>query len=46
VLLEARDDPQSHPRLSVRVSGYSAYFNDLAPGMKQEVLNRSLHCGA
>ncbi len=45
VLLQARDDPQSHPWLLVRVSGYSAYFNDLSPEMKQEIIDRSLHGG-
>jgi len=46
VLLEARDDPDKHPGLLVRVSGYSAYFNDLSPAMKQEVIDRSLHGGS
>jgi len=44
-LLAARDDPASHPWLLVRVSGYSAYFNDLSPAMQQEVIDRTLHCG-
>ena len=26
----------------VRVSGYSAYFNDLTPGMKDELIARTL----
>ncbi len=43
VLLEARDHPERHPWLLVRVSGYSAYFNDLSPAMKQEIIDRSLH---
>jgi len=38
-------DPSSNPWLLVRVSGYSAYFNDLSPGMKQEIIERTLHCG-
>jgi formate C-acetyltransferase len=45
VLAKARDDPQSHPWLVVRVSGYSAYFNDLSPEMKQEIIDRSSHGG-
>ena len=44
-LIEARDDPAAHPWLLVRVSGYSAYFNDLSPGVKQEIIDRSLHGG-
>lgn len=34
------DDPQ-HDRLLVRVSGYTAYFKDLNPAMKQEIINRT-----
>jgi pyruvate formate-lyase/glycerol dehydratase family glycyl radical enzyme len=41
VLVEARDHPQRHPNLLVRVSGYSAYFNDLTPAMKEEIIRRS-----
>jgi formate C-acetyltransferase len=43
VLLEARNNPERYPGLLVRVSGYSAYFNDLAPEMKQEIIDRTLH---
>ena len=45
VLLEAQADPNLHPWLLVRVSGYSAYFNDLSPCMKQEIIDRVLHDG-
>ena len=45
VLLEAMKDPNSHPWLLVRVSGYSAYFNDLSPGMKQEMIERTFYKG-
>jgi formate C-acetyltransferase len=41
VLIEARDNPELHPNLLVRVSGYSAYFNDLSPKMKDEIVQRS-----
>ena len=41
VLLEARGDPSRYPHLLVRVSGYSAYFNDLTPAMKDEIIRRS-----
>jgi len=40
VLIEARDNPGTHPELVVRVSGYSAYFDDLSPEMKQEIIDR------
>lgn len=41
ILMEARDNPDLHPNLLVRVSGYSAYFNDLTPAMKDEIIRRS-----
>jgi len=40
-LLEARENPHAHPNLLVRVSGYSAYFNDLTPEMKDEIIRRT-----
>ena len=40
VLVEARDHPERFPGLLVRVSGYSAYFGDLTPELKQEVIDR------
>jgi formate C-acetyltransferase len=46
VLIEARDHPGRHPGLIVRVSGYSAYFDDLSPAMKQEIIARMLGPGA
>jgi pyruvate formate-lyase/glycerol dehydratase family glycyl radical enzyme len=42
ILVEARNDPHKYPHLLVRVSGYSAYFNDLAPAMKDEIINRTM----
>lgn len=41
LLLEARDNPGRYPNLLVRVSGYAAYFDDLSPAMKQEVIDRT-----
>ncbi|MBA4366749.1 MAG: formate acetyltransferase [Desulfobacterium sp.] len=41
ILKEARDNPDLYPHLLVRVSGYSAYFNDLTPEMKNEIIHRS-----
>lgn len=40
-LREARDNPDAYPHLLVRVSGYSAYFNDLTPQMKDELIRRT-----
>jgi formate C-acetyltransferase len=42
VLLDARDNPGKYPGLLVRVSGYSAYFDDLSPEVKQEIIDRTL----
>jgi len=42
ILIEARDNPGRYPGLLVRVSGYSAYFDDLSPAMKQEVIDRTV----
>jgi formate C-acetyltransferase len=41
LLLQARNDPDLYPHLLVRVSGYSAYFNDLTPEMQDEIIRRS-----
>ena len=40
-LIAARDNPWAYPHLLVRVSGYSAYFNDLLPEMKEEIIRRT-----
>jgi len=41
-LIEAQEDPESHPNLLVRVSGYSVYFNDLTKDVQDEIIQRSL----
>ena len=41
VLMAARDNPALYPNLMVRVSGYSAYFNDLAPAVQEEIIQRT-----
>jgi formate C-acetyltransferase len=46
LLIEARDHPGRYPGLLVRVSGYSAYFDDLSPEMKEEMIQRTLHDGS
>ena len=40
-----RDNPGRHPGLLVRVSGYSAYFDDLAPEVKDELIARFTDAG-
>jgi len=41
VLQQARDNPDLYPNLIVRVSGYTVYFNDLNPVVKDEIIQRS-----
>ncbi len=43
MLLEAKRHPEKHPDLLVRVSGYSAYFNDLNEAMKDEIITRTAY---
>ncbi|MBI2566175.1 MAG: hypothetical protein HYV63_03955 [Candidatus Schekmanbacteria bacterium] len=43
VLLDARAHPERHRDLVVRISGYSAYFNDLTEAMKDEIIARTVH---
>ncbi len=40
-MIKARDNPELYPNLMVRVSGYTVYFNDLAPAVKDEIIQRS-----
>jgi formate C-acetyltransferase len=40
IMVEARDDQHKYRYLLVRVSGYSSYFTDLAPAVKDEIINR------
>jgi len=41
-LLDAREHPERHPDLVVRVSGYSAYFSSLSDEIQKEVVNRTM----
>ena len=48
MLRGAKADPARYPDLLVRVSGYSAYFNDLSDVMKDELISRAeydIHSG-
>ncbi|MCP5059093.1 MAG: hypothetical protein GY937_20505 [bacterium] len=45
VLLDAKVHPERHRDLVVRISGYSAYFNDLTDAMKDDIIARALHGG-
>jgi len=46
VLVDAKHHPERHRDLVVRISGYSAYFNDLTEAMKDELIARTAHAGA
>ena len=43
MLLDAKKNPGKYPELLVRVSGYSAYFNDLNDAMKDEIITRTAY---
>ena len=42
-LLDAREHPEAHRDLLVRVGGFSAYFVKLSPEMQQEIIDRNEH---
>lgn len=42
-LLDARENPEAHRDLVVRIAGYSAYFVQLNASMQEEVINRTDH---
>ena len=39
-MIDAKEHPEEHPELIVRVAGYSAYFTRLTPGIQDEVIER------
>ena len=41
ILLAARENPEDHRDLVVRIGGYTDYFVRLAPGMQDEVIRRT-----
>jgi formate C-acetyltransferase len=42
-LMDAREHPEEHRNLLVRVGGYSAYFIDLPPALQEEIVHRTMH---
>ncbi|MGL6202143.1 MAG: glycyl radical protein [Lachnospiraceae bacterium] len=42
-LLEAKEQPEKHSDLIVRVAGYSAFFNGLSNSLKDDVIERTEH---
>jgi formate C-acetyltransferase len=43
LLEEAKEHPEQHGNLLVRVGGFSAYFVELDPGLQDEIIARTAH---
>jgi pyruvate-formate lyase len=40
-LISARERPEEHRNLTIRVAGYTAYFVELAPDLQEEIIKRT-----